>query len=374
MKKRIRFMLVFLAALIFMPLVPRAQTGIPSVSASSAVLIDAPSGRILFGKNENQRRGMASTTKIMTAIVALENSSLDKLVTVAPSAAGVEGSSVYLYAGEEVTMETLLYALMLQSANDAAAAIAYEIAGGIESFADMMNEKAASLGLHDTHFMNPHGLDDENHYTTAYELALISAYALKNDTFAKIVSTEKKVIPLHNSSASRLLVNHNRLLRSYDDIIGVKTGFTKKCGRTLVSAAERDGVRLICVTLNDGDDWKDHRALLDYGFSLYETEELAIPGEFSCEVPVCGGSIDVVRASNTDGCHAVLPRNHGAVTVMTELPRFLYAGVKRGDRIGTVRFFADGAEIASVPLYAEEDVPAAEKEKTFWQKIFPSFG
>lgn len=374
MKKRIRFMLVFFAALIFMPLVPHAQTGIPSVSASSAVLIDASSGRILFGKNENQRRGMASTTKIMTAIVALENSSLDKLVTVAPSAAGVEGSSVYLYAGEEVTMETLLYALMLQSANDAAAAIAYEIAGGIESFADMMNEKAASLGLHDTHFMNPHGLDDENHYTTAYELALISAYALKNDTFAKIVSTEKKVIPLHNSSASRLLVNHNRLLRSYDDIIGVKTGFTKKCGRTLVSAAERDGVRLICVTLNDGDDWKDHRALLDYGFSLYETEELAAPGEFSCEVPVCGGSLDVVRVSNTDGCHVVLPRNHGAVTVMTELPRFLYAGVKRGDRIGTVRFFADGAEIASVPLYAEEDVPAAEQEKTFWQKIFPSFG
>lgn len=374
MKKRIRFMLVFLAALIFMPLVPHAQTGIPSVSASSAVLIDASSGRILFGKNENQRRGMASTTKIMTAIVALENSSLDKLVTVAPSAAGVEGSSVYLYAGEEVTMETLLYALMMQSANDAAAAIAYEIAGGIESFADMMNEKAASLGLHDTHFMNPHGLDDENHYTTAYELALISAYALKNDTFAKIVSTEKKVIPLHNSSASRLLVNHNRLLRSYDDIIGVKTGFTKKCGRTLVSAAERDGVRLICVTLNDGDDWKDHRALLDYGFSLYETEELAAPGEFSCEVPVCGGSLDVVRVSNTDGCHAVLLRNHGAVTVMTELPRFLYAGVKRGDRIGTVRFFADGAEIASVSLYAEEDVPAAEKEKTFWQKIFPSFG
>lgn len=183
-------MLLF-AVLLLVPNMIHAESAAPSVSASSAVLIEAESGKIIYGKNENQRRGMASTTKIMTAIVALENASLDKLVTVAPAAAGVEGSSVYLYAGEEIAMETLLYALMLQSANDAAAAIAYDVAGGIESFAAMMNEKAAELGLADTHFMNPHGLDDENHYTTAYELAKIAAYALENETFAEIVSTEK---------------------------------------------------------------------------------------------------------------------------------------------------------------------------------------
>ena len=226
MKKTVRFLCFLFVALLLVPNMLHAESVAPSVSASSAVLIEAGSGKIIYGKNENQRRGMASTTKIMTAIVALENASLDKLVTVAPAASGVEGSSVYLYAGEEIAMETLLYALMLQSANDAAAAIAYDVAGGIESFAAMMNEKAAELGLTDTHFMNPHGLDDENHYTTAYELAKIAAYALENETFAEIVSTEKKLIPLHNSSASRLLVNHNRLLRQYDDIIGVKTGFT----------------------------------------------------------------------------------------------------------------------------------------------------
>ncbi|MBQ0124720.1 MAG: D-alanyl-D-alanine carboxypeptidase [Clostridiales bacterium] len=160
--------------------------------------------------------------------------------------------------------------MMLQSANDAAAAIAYEIAGGISEFAEMMNAKARELGLENTHFSNPHGLDDTDHYTTARDLAALARYALENETFARIVSTKKITIKMHGGDTSRVLVNHNRLLRTYDDIIGVKTGYTKKCGRTLVSAAERDGVRLICVTLDDGDDWRDHRAMLDAGFDKYE--------------------------------------------------------------------------------------------------------
>lgn len=371
MKQIIRIMIVLLVAAFTVSFAVRAEGELPSVSARCAVLIDASSGRILYGKNENVRRGMASTTKIMTALIALENADLQKLVTVAPAAAGVEGSSVYLYAGEIVTMETLLYALMLQSANDAAAAIAYEVAGGIESFAQLMNKKAAEMGLTDTHFMNPHGLDDENHYTTAYELAKIAAVALQNDTFAKIVSTEKKLIPLHNSSASRLLVNHNRLLREYDDIIGVKTGFTKKCGRTLVSAAERDGVRLICVTLDDGNDWRDHRALLDWGFSLYGEEALVQAGALSYDIQVCGSTEEKILVSNDGAASAILPKNHGAVTKIVELPRFLYAGVKKGDVIGRVRFMADGGEIASVPLVAQKDAPVKEKSPSFWQKIFP---
>jgi D-alanyl-D-alanine carboxypeptidase len=188
-------------------------------------------------------------------------------VTVPPEAAGVEGSSVYLKAGEKIKLEDLLYALMLSSANDAAAAIAISVSGSIDAFAELMNAKARELGLENTHFENPHGLDVEEHYTTAYELAKIAAYALENEMFAKIVSTVKHIVPASEGGYARALVNHNRLLREYDDIIGVKTGFTKKCGRTLVSAARRGGVTLVCVTLCDGDDWRDHRAILDYGFS-----------------------------------------------------------------------------------------------------------
>ena len=342
----------------------------PEISAKSAVVLDADSGRILYEKDAHTRRGMASTTKIMTALVALENASPDMLVAVDPRACGVEGSSVYLFAGEKITLETLLYALMLQSANDAAEAIAYAVAGGIEEFAALMNQKADALGLTATHFENPHGLDGETHYTTAYELALIAAHAMENTLFAEIVSTVKKVIPLHDGEISRLLINHNRLLREYDDIIGIKTGYTKKCGRTLVSAAERDGVRLICVTLDDGNDWADHRALLDLGFSLYG--EVTLSGPLSFEIPVCGGTADSVSVRTRECPTAVLPQGHGAIGTVIEMPRFLYAGVCEGDVVGKVVFYADGEEIGEAALYAEASVPVARKEKSFW-KIFFSF-
>lgn len=342
----------------------------PSVSAKSAVVIDADTGKILYEQDAHTRRGMASTTKIMTALVALEQVPLDRLVTVDPRACGVEGSSVYLYDGERITMETLLYALMLQSANDAAEAIAYEVAGSIEGFADLMNRKADALGLTATHFDNPHGLDGDTHYTTAYELALIAAHAMEHEIFAEIVSTVKKSVPLHDGEISRLLVNHNRLLREYGDIIGVKTGYTKKCGRTLVSAAQRDGVRLICVTLDDGNDWADHRALLDYGFSLYR--ETALSERISYEVPVCGGEKSFVAVSTRDVPTAFLPENHGEIRAVTEMPRFLYAGVREGDVVGKVVFYADGAKIGEADLYAEHSVQVVRKEKNLW-KILISF-
>ncbi|MBQ7308953.1 MAG: D-alanyl-D-alanine carboxypeptidase [Clostridia bacterium] len=357
-------------ALFLFSIFPLAPSAAPDISAQSAVVIDAETGDVLYEKDAHRRRGMASTTKIMTALVALENTALDTIVTVDPRACGVEGSSVYLFENEKLTMETLLYAMMLQSANDAAAAIAYEIAGGIEEFASLMNEKADAMGLLATHFENPHGLDGETHYTTAYELALISAEALKNDTFRTIVSTVKKTIPLHDGTATRLLVNHNRLLREYDDIIGVKTGFTKKCGRTLVSAAERNGLRLICVTLNDGNDWADHRALLDYGFSLYEETVLADAGALSYTVPVCGGTADCVTVSNAKLLSRMLPRVRGEIRTVIECPRFLYAGVKEGDAIGKAVFYADGRRLGEVALYAEATVPTVPREKNIWQKLF----
>jgi D-alanyl-D-alanine carboxypeptidase/D-alanyl-D-alanine carboxypeptidase (penicillin-binding protein 5/6) len=345
----------------------------PNISAKSTVLIDAESGAVLYGKNEHERRGMASTTKIMTALVALENASLSDVVTVAPEACGVEGSSVYLFPEEQITMETLLYALMLQSANDAAEAIAYAVSGSVEGFVALMNEKAQELGLTDTHFDNPHGLDGATHYTTALELAKITAQALKNETLRQIVGTEKKAIPLHNGEATRLLVNHNRLLRDYDDVIGVKTGYTRACGRTLVSAAEQNGVMLICVTLDDGNDWADHRALLDYGFSLYESITLADIGDITLEIPVCGGVRETVSVCNTVRVEAALPMGRGDITTVIELPRFVYGGISEGQVIGTVRFFENGYEIGSAPLISTEDVPEAPKKQNIFKKWLSFF-
>lgn len=318
-----------------------------STSAVSAILIEAESGNVIYEKNADERRGPASTTKIMTALIALEKCPLDRIVKVAPEAVGVEGSSVYLYPGEEITMESLLYALMLGSANDAAAAIAYEIAGGIDEFASLMNEKASSLRLYDTHFDNPHGLDSESHYTTARDLAALSRAALQNEAFGKIVSTKKTSIQMHGGEATRVLVNHNRLLREYGDVIGVKTGFTKKCGRTLVSAAEQDGVRLIAVTLCDGDDWRDHRALLDYGFSLYESVELCDDGDFKTEIMLGGGRTAIISASAR--VTATLPKERGEISVKEEFLSSLQ-NAKAGDAAGYVYFYLDGKQIGMAEL------------------------
>ncbi len=336
-----------------------------SVSAHSAMLIEAESGKIIYEKDAHTRRGMASTTKIVTALCAIENLPLDTVVTVPSEAVGVEGSSVYLKAGEKLTLEHLLYAVMLQSANDAAAAVAIATAGSIENFAELMNAKAEALGLCDTHFENPHGLDGAEHYTTAFELAKIAAHALENEDFARIVSTVKYTIPATESSAARALVNHNRLLRTYDDIVGVKTGFTKKCGRTLVSAAERDGVRLICVTLDDGNDWQDHRAMLDYGFELYESVSLAEAGEFSFDLPVVGGTSDVVKAENKEALAVTLPKGHGEISIKTELPRFIYAGQKTERPVGRLHFFEGSREIGSLPLYLAEETQIKAKKGFF---------
>ena len=235
------------------------------LSARSAVLYDLYNERFVFEKNENERLPMASTTKIMTAIVTVENTQLDREVTVDDRAIGIEGSSIYLTKGETLTVEALLYALMLRSANDAAAALAYEISDSIEDFALLMNDKARSLGLSDTNFDNPHGLDSENHYTTAHNLAIICAHAMKIPKLVEICSTPKKEIV--SSTQKRLLLNHNKLLSMYEGCIGIKTGYTKKSGRSLASAATKGERTYICVTINAPDDWNDHKKLYNYAFS-----------------------------------------------------------------------------------------------------------
>lgn len=326
-----------------------------AISARSAAVIELSSGQTLWEKDADTRMPMASTTKIMTALVALENCDVQKKVKVSPLAVGIEGSSVYLYAGEELTMEDLLYAMLLSSANDAAAAIAIEVGGSIEGFAQMMNDRARQLGLEDTHFENPHGLDGETHYTTARELALITREAMSNETFRKIVSTYKHVIPLDGDNGARLLINHNKLLRYYDGAIGVKTGFTKKSGRCLVSAAQRDGVEYICVTLNAPSDWNDHRALLDYASSLYERRVLCSEGEYIYSLPLVNCDKETVQVTNSEEVSIILPRGCNGITCRAEIPRMYFGSIKKGERVGTLVFLLDGEQIAQAPICSVED-------------------
>ncbi len=246
-------------------------------NAKAACLIDAKSGAVLYSHNSSLRLPMASTTKIMTALTALDVLSPYETITVPKEAVGVEGSSIYLCNNEEITVETLLYGLLLKSGNDAAAALAYAASGSIDEFAALMNKKAQSLGLIDSHFTNPHGLHDDNHYTTAYELCLIAKAAMENDTISKITSTKSYTAPANNLSAVRSFTNHNRLLFTLDGCIGVKTGFTKAAGRCLVSAIQSGDDRYIAVTLNDGSDWADHRNMLTFAKDNFFTLEIASP-------------------------------------------------------------------------------------------------
>ncbi len=332
----------------------------PDISARSAVLIEAGSGEVLISKNSDMRLPMASTTKIMTALVALESCDLYERIQIPQKAVGVEGSSIYLSADEHLTLEELLYAMMLESANDAAAAIAIHIGGSIEGFAEMMNARAEKMGLCDTHFENPHGLDGESHYTTARELALIAREAMSNEVFKTIVSTHKKTIP-HGDGGVRLLINHNKLLDRYDGAIGVKTGFTKKSGRCLVSAAERDGTTFIAVTIGAGDDWNDHKKLLDCGFDHYETRTLCSVGSFSYILPVSGGDSDHVELENISSVTVTLPRLADEIKYTVELPRFCFAPTERGEKVGRLVYFLDGQEIAESPIVAKTAVNIVNK-------------
>ena len=235
------------------------------VSATACVLMDADTGLVLYRKNEDQRMLIASVTKLMTALVVLEQGEVDETVTVT-AAHMAEGSSMYLRVGEKLTLEELLYGLLLCSGNDAALALT-ECAGGVEPFVALMNEKAAALGMKNTHFANPNGLDDEEHYSTAYDMALLACAAANEPTLRRIASTRTAAI------GGRTLTNHNKLLSRMDGCIGLKTGYTKAAGRTLVSCAEREGHRLVAVTLRDGNDWNDHEMLYDRGFTLVGVQE-----------------------------------------------------------------------------------------------------
>ena len=341
-----------------------------SVSARHAVLIEAQSGDIVYSKDADTRAPMASTTKIMTALVAIENANLDKQIKISKDAVGIEGSSVYLKENEIFSLEDLLYALLLESANDAATAIAIEIGGSVEGFASMMNEKANSLGLKNTHFTNPHGLDDAEHYTTASDLARLAVYAMNNPKFYEIASSKKRVV-YNGDDEVRVFVNHNKLLRNYDGAVGVKTGFTKKSGRCLVSCAERDGVRLVAVTLNAPNDWNDHSCMLDFGFEQYENIHLAENGDYVLSLSCVNGQRKNVLCTNFSSLDITLKRGeYKNLTAKFESERFLFAPVRQGDRVGRIVYYLNGSEVASVNLYALEAVKPIKYKKSIFERIF----
>lgn len=328
---------------------------LPATSAAAFALIDAASGTLLAEKNADERRPMASTTKIMTALLVIESLPLDTVITVPEEAVGVEGSSIYLYKGEQLSVKTLLYGLMLSSANDAAVALAIAVAGDVPAFVAKMNERAAALGLADTHFCNPNGLHDEAHYTSARDLAHLTAYALSNEVFAEIVQTKRYAAPQNGTDATRLFINHNRLLRTLDGAVGVKTGFTRAAGRCLVSAVSREGLTLVAVTLDAPSDWRDHEALHEWGFRNFAA---FTPPASSLTLPVVGGkeSEVVLKASDVP---TFLVERESEISCRVIAPRFLFAGFDEGAKKGVIRYYLGTTLLGEVPLYT---ATAVERE------------
>ncbi|GIO11734.1 hypothetical protein J19TS2_12890 [Cohnella xylanilytica] len=258
---------------------PGQGTDGPGTHAQAASLVDVTSGRVLYSRNGDKEMRIASLTKIMTAIVAIEHGKLGDTVTVSRRAAGKEGSSLYLKAGEKIKLENLLYGLMLRSGNDAAEAIAEHVGGSLDGFVYLMNRKAEELGLSHSHFANPHGLDQPGHYSSANDLAALTAYALHNEAFRAIVRTKVRTAPNPHEQWDYKWVNKNKMLFMYDGADGVKTGYTKLALRCLVTSATRGGQQLVAVTLNDRDDWADHRRMLDYGFARYPLQRVVAKGD-----------------------------------------------------------------------------------------------
>ena len=351
--KRIRILLMVLA-LIAHPLPARASEPF-TVAARGAVLIEADTGTVLFGQDENRQLPMASTTKVMTALIALENAELTDLVTAGKNASGVAGTSLYLSVGETLTLEQLLYGLMLRSGNDAAVAIAEHVAGSVSAFADMMNQRAAELGA-DAHYVNPHGLDAAGHRTSALGLALVMREAMKRQDFRRITGTRRKVIPWIGNEYSRVLENKNRLLRTYEGATGGKTGFTRKAGRCLVFSAERDGLSLIGAVLNCPTWFDTATVLLDYGFENFRMESALSEGEPVIELPVEGGVAETVTVVAAGPLRAAV-RIGTAVQLGKTLPKRLKAPVQAGQAVGSARLLAGEKELARCDLVAAASVP-----------------
>ena len=358
-------------------LCPVARAAGPEVSAQSAVVLTADTGAVLFEKDGHTPRPVASTTKIMTALLALEAAQEqgDPLVDITQEMVAVEGSSMGLQAGDSISLTGLAAGMLLASGNDAANAAALYLDGSLESFAARMNQRAAALGMEDTHFVTPSGLDGEDaqglgHLSTAYDMALLARAALENQAFRQLCSSPSLAVEFAEPVKRVTYTNHNKLLAQYQGCVGVKTGFTKEAGRCLVSAAERDGALLIAVTLNAPNDWQDHTALLDYGFSQVEPYQLA-GGDVRLTVPVVGSPVEVVSLRGSNGGEVTLPLGQGAqVERVVRVPKFLYAPVEAGEQVGEICWYLEGQLLGSAPLTAAGAAPLQEKAPSLWERLF----
>jgi len=326
-----------------------------TASAKATVLIEQQTGTVLYAQNETAPLPMASTTKVMTALMVLEYGRLDEVVTTGRNAFGVPGTSIYLALNEKLTLEQMLYGLMLASGNDAAVAIAEHIGGSVENFCKKMTERASELGCRDTVFMTPHGLPNKIHHTTAYDLALIAREAMKYPIFRKIVSTQRATIPWEGRTYSRILNNKNRLLSSYEGATGIKTGYTKAAGRCLVFGAERDGLEVVGVVLNS-PNWFDEAAkVMDFGFANYRYVLMLADGEQVRSLPVTDGDEKEVAVLLHGDLAAPVERDEWP-QMEFDLPDSLAAGVREGDVVGTARLTLNGRVLVEKPLVTASEV------------------
>lgn len=347
-----------LAAVLILPREARA------VSAEKAFSLDAVSGRVLFDKNADSRSLIASTTKIMTALIVCEQCNVLDRMRIPKEAVGIEGSSMYLREGEVLTVQELLYGLMLSSGNDAAVALAIYCGGTVGGFVELMNDKARLLGLRNTHFENPNGLDSPGHYSTARDLAVLAAYAMENPVFYKTVSAKTV------TAGQRYLRNHNKLLWVVEGADGVKTGYTRAAGRALVSSATRDGRRIIAVTLNDPDDWREHQTLLEEGFARFHVQRVITAGDRIGELEVAGGDgsrVEVLAAEHF--VYALAPEENPQVALSG--PGFVYAPVAEGADAGFAYVLIQGKAVGKFPVVYGRTVELEREEpESIWEKLF----
>lgn len=334
-----------------------------AVSAQKAILMDGNTGRVLYEKNADSQSLIASTTKIMTALVVCEQCNVLDRMRIPREAVGIEGSSMYLQEGEVLTVQELLYGTMLHSGNDAATALAIYCGGTVEGFAQLMNDKAHSLGMSGSHFVNPHGLDAPEHYSTARDLAILATEAMKNPIFAATVSAKSV------SAGNRRLTNHNKLLWRIEGANGVKTGYTRAAGRILVSGAKRDGRQLIAVTINAPDDWNDHAGLLEEGFMRYTHRQLICKGDVLGILDVAWGTSEKVPLiAGQDFSWAMAPGE--VVSVVLPGNGFAYAPVSEGQWAGNAHILVDGEKVGTIELeYGCTAEQIQEPKRSLWKRL-----
>ena len=334
------------------------------ISAQKAILMDAQTGRVLFEKDADRQSLIASTTKIMTALIVCEQCNVLDRMRIPKEAVGIEGSSMYLREGEVLTIQELLYGLMLSSGNDAAVALAIYCGGTVEGFVQLMNDKSHRLGLLGTHFENPNGLDSPNHYSTARDLAVLASYAMENPIFRQTVSTKNV------RAGDRTLQNHNKLLWRIDGADGVKTGFTKAAGRVLVSSAYRQGRRLVCVTINDGDDWRDHESLLEKGFSDFQTQSIVTEGQCLGTVSILGGQSDHVQLLAAESFSFPMRQDEKPKLILSG-PGFAYAPVVQGKQAGFAYVLLGEKTVGKISLiYGQTVEQETVDPPSFWERLF----